>query len=40
MGKYSILGILQNPLSTEDFPFIIKSVHDKNQLIGNARLKP
>lgn len=32
MVKSYILGILQNTLSTEDFPL--------KQLIGNARLKP
>lgn len=40
MAKSYILGVLQNTLSTEDFPFVIKSViRDKNQLIDKARLK-
>lgn len=36
----NILGILPNSLSTEDFPIIVKSAHDKNQLTGDARFKP
>lgn len=39
-AKINILGMLQNSLSTDDFPFLIKSVHDKNQAIGYAMLKP